>query len=95
TEPRQDGFGWPRARFARDRRWKLYGYYARWPKKRGERIVKTGHLYDLAADPDEDAPILPAADTPETAAARRRLAAALDSLDLPPVQDTTPRRRTR
>ena len=92
TEPRQDGFGWPRARSIRDRRWKLYGYSVCWPRKGGERIVRTGHLYDVAADPGERKPILPAADSPETAAARRRLQAALESLDPPPVKDPKPRR---
>ena len=86
TEKRQDGFGWPRARFIRDRRYKLYTCYVRRDRRtRAVREDKTGHLYDLARDPDEQRPILPAADTPDTAAARRRLQAAFDALGLPPV----------
>jgi arylsulfatase A len=46
--------------FLRDERWKLR---------------RDGALHDLAHDPDETAPLLPGADTPESAAARARLAA--------------------
>ena len=46
--------------FLRDERWKL---------------LRSGELFDLARDADETAPILAAADTPESAAARARLLA--------------------
>ncbi|MFQ5808113.1 MAG: hypothetical protein ACE5JM_00725, partial [Armatimonadota bacterium] len=36
TEQRQDGFGWPRARFIRDQRYKLYDYYVLRQKNTGE-----------------------------------------------------------
>ncbi len=55
TEKRQDNFGWPRARFVRNRRYKLYGFYER--KTDGETTVKTGHLYDTAKDPKEQRPL--------------------------------------
>jgi len=62
VEKRQDGFGWPRACFVRDRRHKLYGYYERRIKGADERVVKTGHLYDVTADPDEQNPLSPSTD---------------------------------
>jgi len=52
-------------RAARTQRWKLYG---------------DGRLFDVQADPDESRPVGPAGQSPEAAAARKRLAAALASL---------------
>jgi arylsulfatase A len=46
--------------FLRDRRWKL---------------TRSGDLYDVESDPEESAPIPPAAGAPEAAAARARLEA--------------------
>jgi len=96
AEKRQEGFGWPRAQFVRDRRYKLYAHYVCKPKRKqqGQPAVKSGCLYDLSRDPDEARPILAADDTPETAAARRRLQAALDELRPPPVTDGWPKRPT-
>lgn len=52
--------------FVRDERWKLY---------------TTGHLYDLQNDIDELEPVLPAEDTPESAAVRGRLKQILNSIN--------------
>jgi arylsulfatase A len=83
-EPRQDGFGWPRARFVRDRRYKLYDTYLRMDRKSKQVVEdKSGHLYDVSNDPAEEHPIVASDDTPETAAARKRLKAVLDRLQPP------------
>jgi arylsulfatase A len=51
--------------WARTQRWKLY---------------RAGRLYDMQDDPLEESPILPAADTAETSAARKKLQNVLGSL---------------
>ena len=63
TEKRQDSFGWPRARFVRNQRYKLYDTYIRRQKK-GDRVIedRSGHMYDLEKDPLEEHPILPGAE---------------------------------
>jgi arylsulfatase A len=58
TEPRQNQFGWPRARFVRNERYKLYGFYERQPKGKGKRFIKrTGQFFDLLHDPEEQKPL--------------------------------------
>ncbi|MGH2898710.1 MAG: sulfatase-like hydrolase/transferase, partial [Solirubrobacteraceae bacterium] len=56
---------WAGRAYLRGMRWKLYA---------------SGELYDLDADPDENAPLLATDDSPEAAAARAQLAAALTEL---------------
>lgn len=79
TEDRQDDYGLPRARFARDRRYKLYDVYVRKDRSSGEIVEeKSGQFFDVAADPEERSPILePSGDA---AAARQRLRGVLDSM---------------
>ncbi|MCA8973194.1 MAG: sulfatase-like hydrolase/transferase, partial [Planctomycetes bacterium] len=60
--PRPERPQFPRGRFARDRRFKLYG---------------DGRLYDLTADPEEERPLAGEAGDGEIAAARAKLAAAI------------------
>lgn len=64
-------------RFARDRRWKLYGCAAD-----GRKLVKSGELYDVQNDPEELRPVSPG--SAEAEAARRRLQAALSSVPAQP-----------
>ncbi len=79
-EARQDTFGWSRARFVRDHRYKLYGFYERKNKETGEVTSKTGQLYDTVKDVDEEHSLDPARDSAPRAEVRARLAAALNSL---------------
>jgi len=60
-------------RFARDRRWKLYGFAAD-----GAPKVKSGQLFDISRDPDELSPVT--AGSPEGEAARARLQKVLDTM---------------
>ena len=53
-------------RFVRDKRWKLY---------------HTGELFDVQADPLEQSPISPGGGGQQVTAARKRLQAALDSIN--------------
>lgn len=83
-EARQDGFGWPRARFVRDRRYKFYETYLCKDRKSKQVVAdKSGHLYDVANDRAELRPIPAADDTPESATARRQLQAVLERLQPP------------
>ena len=76
--PRDSVFVWsnPRpgktqpVRFARDQRWKLYG---------------NGHLFDVAADPEEQA-VVAAGASPEADAVRKRLKAAIDRMPKRPAR---------
>jgi arylsulfatase A len=79
-EPRQDGFGWPKARFVRDHRYKLYGFYERKNKKTEDLTVKTGHFYDTVKDPEEEHPLDSDKASDSANSARARLAQALESL---------------
>jgi len=66
--PRSWAFSEHRGRcYVRDQRWKLYG---------------NGKLYDMKNDPQEKNPVRPENQTPEAAAARKKLQAALDELDV-------------
>jgi arylsulfatase A len=80
TEPRQDSFGWPRARLVRDARYKLYGFYQRKDKKSGDAVVKTGQLYDTLADPDELHPLEVGERGGELDRIRQRLQDVLDGM---------------
>ena len=82
-EPRQDGFGWSKARFVRDHRYKLYGFYERTNKKTKELTVKTGHLYDTVNDPDEKKPLDLTRLSKPAAKAHAKLISALT--ELPPI----------
>jgi arylsulfatase A len=73
--PRPGNEKFPERRFARDKRWKLYG---------------DGRLYDLVADPQEQEVIDPADESEEAAAARRRLQAAIDSFPEKPAKVDQP-----
>ena len=53
-------------------------WYVREP---GFKLNEAGHLYDMSDAPFVEKPITPDADTPESKAARQRLAAALAELD--------------
>ncbi len=72
--------GASRSYWARDQRWKLY---------------RANRLFDLKADPAEAHELPPEADTPEQAAARKRLQRAIDELGAEAVRkaDTGTRRR--
>lgn len=59
-------------RFARDRRWKLYG-----AAKDGQPLYQSGKLFDISRDPEEKSPA--PAGKPEADAARARLQKVLDS----------------
>jgi len=83
-EARQDRFGWPRARFVRDHRYKLYGFYERRDKKTGALTVKTGHFYDTIKDPEEAQPLDLKRLSPEARKAHAVLSKALAAL--PPIQ---------
>ncbi len=58
-------------RFARDKRWKLYG---------NGQAGKNGQLYDVTNDVLEENPILADQDTPESQAARQKLQAVIDAM---------------
>ena len=77
-EERQDSFGWPRARFVRNQRYKLYDTYIRRQKK-SDTIVedKTGHMYDLERDPLEEHPILPGTEDDALRSIRKKFQAVL------------------
>lgn len=79
-EPRQDRFGWSKARFVRDRRYKLYGFYERKIKNSKEVITKTGRLYDTIKDPDEEQPLDPEQDDEKLKKIRAQLSTALAAL---------------
>lgn len=79
-ETRQDGFGWPKARFARDHRYKYYDYYERKDRKTKQVTIKTGQLFDTIKDPNEENPLNPDRDSTEVTGVRSRLAAALKQL---------------
>ncbi len=64
-------------RFARDQRWKLYGFAAD-----GRKLVRSGELYDLRSDPNETRPVSPG--NADGDAARLRLQAALSSVPAQP-----------
>lgn len=83
-EPRQDGFGWSKARFVRDHRFKLYGFYERMHKKSKDVTVKSGHLYDTVKDPDEEHPLDLERLSESARNAHIRLSAALSKL--PPIE---------
>ena len=59
-------------RFARDKRWKLYG---------PGNHKRAGNLYNVSADLLEENPIEPGQDSAEAAAARKRLQTVLDSMN--------------
>ena len=79
-EPRQDKFGWSKARFVRDHRYKLYGFYERKNKKSEDVTNKTGQLFDTIKDPDEKSPLDPEADSREVSKVRAELVSALGRL---------------
>jgi arylsulfatase A-like enzyme len=64
--PGANKVGYKLVRFARDKRYKLY--------------EENGDLYDVPADPLEEKPIPVDQDTPESAAARRKLRAVLEKM---------------
>jgi len=68
-------------RYARDRRWKLYGFAVS-----GAPVFKSGELYDMQRDPEEKTPV-PAGDA-EADAARRRLQGVLDTMKATPAPAT-------
>lgn len=69
----QAGPGRNDGRYARDRRWKLYGF-----GHQGEPKFRSGQLFDLRNDPDEQTPIT--APEGEAAQARSRLQKILDTM---------------
>jgi arylsulfatase A len=64
-------------RFARDRRWKLYGFGAG-----GSPLYRSGELYEVTSDPEEARPV--AAGGAEADAARARLQRVLDTMKAAP-----------
>lgn len=79
-EPRQDSFGWPKARFARDHRYKLYDFYERKDRKTKQTTTKTGQMFDTIKDPNEENPMAPDKDSEAVAGIRSRLTDALKNL---------------
>ena len=73
--PRPGRKGFPEQRFARDKRWKLFG---------------DGRLFDLNVDPQEREPLDPQTEEETAAEARRRLQAAIDSFPRRPQKINTP-----
>jgi len=73
--PRPGNPKFPEKRFARDRRWKLYG---------------SGELYDLENDVLEENPIAPGEGGAEARAARAKLRAALESMPDRPARPVRP-----
>ncbi len=69
----QRGPGRNDGRFARDRRWKLYGF-----GHQGEPRFRSGQLFDLRNDPEEQTPVT--ATEGEAAQARARLQKVLDTM---------------
>ncbi|MFQ5810672.1 MAG: sulfatase-like hydrolase/transferase, partial [Armatimonadota bacterium] len=55
-----------------------------WARTQRWKLLNDGRLIDMEADPREKQPIRPAADTAESAAARRQLLQAFDQLGLKP-----------